>query len=112
VLGSALGMLRSQSRAMHDGVDESGVLQNLRFGADLLGQEIRTAGSNVLDPQPSVVYASAMSFAFNADYVSNLPGDISAIYIDPDAPSGQVSALTAAITIPGSSPGFSYPSKT
>jgi hypothetical protein len=53
-----------------------------------------------------VVYAGRVSFAFNADLVSNLPGDISAIYVDPNAPAGQVTAIPTlnALTIPGSAP--------
>ncbi len=89
-----------------------GVLQNMSFGADNLDSQLRTAGSNTVDNQPTVVYASANSFSFNSNYVTNDTTDIFAVYFDPDATTSQVEALKQAnqIVIPGSSPGWTYPS--
>lgn len=112
VLGAAMSFLIAQSKSFRRGSDDMGVLQNMSFGADNLDGQIRTAGANTVDAQPPVVYASANSFSFNADYVANDPADISAVYFDPDAPPAEVEALKQAnqIIIPGSSPNFSYPS--
>jgi len=112
VLGGALSFLTAQQRMFQRGSDAMGVLQNLSFASDNLDSQIRTAGGNAPDAQPPVVYASPNAFAFNADYVANDPGDISAVYIDPDASPTEVEALRASapITIPTSSPAFVYPS--
>jgi len=111
VLGGAMSAIGAQSRGFTKGVEEMGLLQNLRYGVDQMRQEFRAAGGNVLDRQPAVIYAGDDVFSFNADLVSNLAGDISAIYIDPNAPAGQVSALplAQAMVIPGSVPTFTYP---
>lgn len=111
VLTAAMKALSHQTRSFTNGMDEMGVLQNLRYGADQLDQELRMAGANVTDRQPAVVYAGPSTFSFNADMISNLPGDISAVYVDPDAPAGNVSAfpLGSATTVPMSSPAFVYP---
>jgi type II secretory pathway pseudopilin PulG len=109
-IGAALSYLVAQSRAFTRRADEATLGQNLRFGGDLLQQEIRTAGANVLGTQPIIVYGSDNAFAFNSDLVSNVANDISAVYVDVDAPAGQVQSLgTPAMTISGSSPTFAYP---
>jgi len=111
VLAGALGALRSQSRGFDRGSDDLSALQNMRFAADLLQQELQTAGTNLAANQAPLIYAGADAVAFNADYVSNVANDPFAAYVDPDAPPGQVTGLTLAnqIPIPGSSPAFSYP---
>ncbi|MEO7986472.1 MAG: prepilin-type N-terminal cleavage/methylation domain-containing protein [Gemmatimonadales bacterium] len=112
VLGGAMGFLIAQSRTFRRGSDDMGVLQNMSFGADNLDGQIRTAGANTVDAQPPVVYASANSFSFSADYVANDATDITAVYYDPDAAAAEVEALKQAnqIVIPESSPNFNYPS--
>lgn len=111
ILGGALSFLTAQQRMFQKGSDAMGVLQNLSYGSDNLYAQIRTAGGNTPDQQPPVVYAGANTFTFNADYISNDAADISAVYVDPDAPAAQVEALrnTEQITIPLSSPAFVYP---
>ncbi len=111
VIGGAMAAIGTQSRGFNKGTEEMGILQNLRYGVQQMGLEFGTAGANVPDRQPPLVYASNQAFSFNADFVSNLAGDISAVYIDPSAPAGQVSALplAQAMVIPGSAPGFTYP---
>lgn len=110
-LAAIMKALGSQSGGFRRGEDEMSILQNLRYGVDALEQEIRLAGANSASTQPTVVYAGSSALAINADIVSNTPGDISAVYIDPDAPDGEVSAwaLASATTVPGSSPSFTYP---
>jgi prepilin-type N-terminal cleavage/methylation domain-containing protein len=109
VLGGALSVFRSQSRGFSKGSDRMTVLQNVRFATGILESDIRTAGSGVPDIQPFLVYADKDVLAFNSNYTSNVQSDVAAVYYDPDAPAGSVSALTkgTAITIPNSS--FSYP---
>jgi type II secretory pathway pseudopilin PulG len=111
VLASALGALRSQTRGFDRGSDEMSLLQNMRFAADLMEQEIRAAGNNLATSQPPVVYAGVNAVAFNADLISNTPGDLFAVFVDPDASAAEVGgfALAAAQNIPQSSPAFSYP---
>lgn len=111
VLGSALGALRSQTRGFDRGADEMSVLQNMRFAADLLEQEIRAAGNNLAPSQPPVVYAGVNSVAINADLISNTPGDLFAVYVDPDASAAEVTGFLLANqqNIPQSSPAFNYP---
>jgi len=111
VLGGVMQAINSQSRSFRRTGDEVGILQNLRYGVDQIDQDLRIAGANVPSRQPILVYAGPNSVAINADIVSNIAGDISAVYIDVDAPVGEVSAwaLSAATTIPGSSPSFTYP---
>jgi type IV pilus assembly protein PilW len=55
VLGTTMGALQSQARAFQRGAGETAVLQNLRFGSELVDQDVRTAGANVPDAQPSIV---------------------------------------------------------
>ncbi|MGQ0703302.1 MAG: prepilin-type N-terminal cleavage/methylation domain-containing protein [Gemmatimonadales bacterium] len=109
VLAGVMQAIGGQSKGFRRGGDELGVLQNLRYGIDQLEQDLRNAGANTQTRQPIVVYGGPNSFAFNADIVSNLAADISAVYIDVDAPAGEVTAWTqaTATTIPGST--FTYP---
>jgi prepilin-type N-terminal cleavage/methylation domain-containing protein len=109
VMAGALGFIRGETRGLMRGTDRMNALQNLQYAADLLQDEIRVAGAGALDQQPFIVYAGPNAFAFNADYTSNVQGDVSAVYIDPDAPTGSVTALTpgSRITIPGTA--FGYP---
>ena len=111
VLASALGALRSQTRGFDRGADEMSVLQNMRFAADLMEQEIRAAGNNLAPNQPPVVYAGVNSVAINADLISNTPGDLFAVYVDPDASAAEVTGFPLANqqNIPQSSPAFNYP---
>jgi prepilin-type N-terminal cleavage/methylation domain-containing protein len=103
VLASALTFLGRQGSAFRLGSERMDVLQNLRFAATTLSNDLRTAGSNVPDQQPQLVYAGASIIAFNADYSTNVANDAWAVYHDPDAPTGAVTALRAAqkITLPG-----------
>ena len=111
VLASALGALRSQTRGFDRGADEMSVLQNMRFAADLMEQEIRAAGNNLAPNQPPVVYAGVNSVAINADLISNTPGDLFAVYVDPDASAAEVTGFLLANqqNIPQSLPAFNYP---
>jgi hypothetical protein len=87
-------------------------VQNARFGHDILRQELRAAGTNVVDAQPLIVYADDSVFAFNADLLTNLVDSglfTGAIYVDPYASDAEASAATTSspFVIPNSS--FAYP---
>lgn len=109
VMAGALTFIRSETRGLMRGTDRMNALQNLQYAADLIQDEVRVAGTGVLDRQPFIVYAGPDVIAFNADYASNVPGDVSAVYVDPDAPGGGVTALGpgSRLTIPGTT--FGYP---
>jgi prepilin-type N-terminal cleavage/methylation domain-containing protein len=113
VMAGALSFLRAQSSGFRKGDEEMSTLLNLSYGADHLHAQLRTTGARTLDRQPPIVYASANTFSFNADYVSNDATDISAVYVDPDAPAEETVGLRLAdqIPIPGSAPVFAYPAQ-
>jgi prepilin-type N-terminal cleavage/methylation domain-containing protein len=112
VMAGALSFLTAQSRGFRQGDEQMSTLLNLSYGADQLQSQLRTAGASTVPRQPLVVYAGPNTFSFNADYVSNDAADISAVYIDPDAPDEETVALQAVdqMQIPGSDPAFLYPS--
>ena len=111
VMVGAMSFLTAQSRGFRRGDQDMSTLLNLSYGADHLHAHMRTAGANVAFRQPLLVYASSNAFSFNADYASNDAGDISAVYVDPDASPEETEALRLAdqISIPGSLPAFLYP---
>ncbi len=93
VLGGAMSFLRYQSRGFRIGSDRAALIQNLRYAADFMAQDLRTAGANVPDEQPVIIYAGEKTISFNADYATLLSGDPFAVYYDPDAPLGATTAL-------------------
>jgi prepilin-type N-terminal cleavage/methylation domain-containing protein len=107
IITGALGFMSAQSGAFRSGVDRVTALASLRFSIQTLELDIRTLGTGVPTGQPPLVYAGSDVIAFHADYVSNLPGDLTAVYVDPDAPPGQVSAPNPFFTLPETS--FTYP---
>lgn len=109
VLGG-LSVFSSQTQAFNDGSERTLSLVNLRYTVRTLEQDLRTLGTNVVSGQPQFVYAGRDVVAFNADYTSNVLNDISAVFIDVDAPDGQVSALATPTTLPGTA--FQYPDTT
>ncbi len=112
IMSAAFGFLLAQGKGFRTLATKSASIQNGRFGRDIMRQELRTAGTNVMDNQPIVVYANDSVFAFNSDLTSNDADSArftGAVYVDPYATAAEVSAisLSNAITIPGSS--FTYP---
>ena len=112
IMSAAFGFLLAQSKGFRAMADKSISVQNGRFGRDIMRQELRTAGTNVLDNQPIVVYANDSLFAFNSDLTTSNADSArftGAVYVDPYATSAEVGAITVsnAITIPGSA--FTYP---
>jgi prepilin-type N-terminal cleavage/methylation domain-containing protein len=109
VLAGALAFLRAQGRAFSLGSQRVAMLQNGRFAVDLLEKDLRTAGAGAPDIQPSLIYLGSSVLAFNANYLTNTPGDVFAVYYNPDAATGSTMAMTKAerTTLPLTS--FAYP---
>ncbi len=112
IMSAAFGFLLAQSKGFRKLATKSAQIQNGRFGRDIMRQELRTAGTNVTDEQPIVVYAGDSVFAFNADLTTNDADSArftGAVYVDENATSAEVQAMSlgSAITLPGTS--FMYP---
>lgn len=111
VMAGALGVMRSESEALREGVNRLEVIQNLRFGANAVDKDLKTTGAHVPKVQPKLVYADEDVVAFNADFVTNVANAEEAVYYDPDAPNAEVQALVEddKITVPNG--GFQYPDR-
>lgn len=111
VLAGTMNFFMGQSRTFRKATTDMVLLQNARFATDLLNEHFRSVGANLTVGQPSVIYADKNTFAFNADYATNIAGDINAIYYEPKAPTNQIQSLlkAGAFTIPNSAPALSYP---
>jgi hypothetical protein len=96
-----------QHKAFLKGSDRLMTLQNLRYAYQTLEIDLTTLGSNVPAEQPAMVLADVDVIAFTGDYTSNLANDVSAVYIDSDAPNGLVQAPRVTINMPNSS--FAWP---
>jgi prepilin-type N-terminal cleavage/methylation domain-containing protein len=102
VLAGALAFLRAQGRSFSLGSQRVAMLQNARFAFDELEKDLRTAGAGAPDIQPPLIYLAGSVVAFNANYLTNTPGDVFAVYYNPDAPNGSTDAVGLAqrFTIP------------
>ena len=111
VLAGTMNFFMGQSKTFRKATTDMVLLQNARFATDLLNEHFRSVGANLTVGQPSVIYADKNTFAFNADYATNVQGDINAIYYEPKAPTNQIESLlmAQAFTIPNSTPALSYP---
>lgn len=83
--------------------------QNAQFSLATLDREIRVAGIGVVDAQPILVQAHPRAITFNADLVSRVANDPSAVYIDSDADSSSTLAfpLSERLALPQN--GRAYP---
>ncbi|HJQ64840.1 MAG TPA: prepilin-type N-terminal cleavage/methylation domain-containing protein, partial [Gemmatimonadales bacterium] len=93
VLAGALAFLRAQGRSFTLGSQRVAMLQNARFAFDELDKDLRTAGAGAPDIQPQLIYVAGSVVAFNANYLTNTPGDVFAVYYNPDAPNGSTDAV-------------------
>lgn len=109
---SVLSFVRQQEMAFGFGTGRMSALQTYRFAADILERNVRTAGTGTVPGQPFLVYADSLTLAFNADYASNDPADVFAVYRDVAASDREVGSLTRARrhTLPQTS--FAYPDST
>lgn len=111
VLAGTMNFFMGQSRTFRKATTDMALLQNARYATDLLNEHFRAVGANLTVGQPAVIYLDKNVFSFNADYATNVAGDIDAIYYEPKAPTNETQALlkAQAFTIPMSSPALSYP---
>jgi prepilin-type N-terminal cleavage/methylation domain-containing protein len=93
VLAGALAFLKAQGRSFSLGSQRVAMLQNSRFALDELEKDLRTAGAGSPDIQPDLIYLGPSVIAFNANYLTNTPGDVFAVYYNPDAPNGSTDAV-------------------
>jgi len=109
VMAGALAFLRAQGSSFSLGTQRVAMYQNTRYALNEMEKDLRTAGAGTADNQPQLIYAGTNVVAFNANYWTNTPGDVFAVYYNPDAPDSAVQALksTQRITIPLTS--FGYP---
>jgi prepilin-type N-terminal cleavage/methylation domain-containing protein len=102
VLAGALAFLKAQGRSFSLGSQRVAMLQNSRFALDELEKDLRTAGAGSPAIQPDLIYLGPSVVAFNANYLTNTPGDVFAVYYNPDAPTGSTDAVrkSGQFTIP------------
>jgi prepilin-type N-terminal cleavage/methylation domain-containing protein len=109
VMAGALAFLRAQGRSFTLANQRVGMFQNARYALNEMEKDMRTAGAAAPDIQPQLIYVGANVAAFNANYWTDVPNDPKAVYYNPDAAAGTVTAMGKAdrITIPLTS--FAYP---
>ena len=109
VMAGALGFLKAQGRSFSLGTERVAMYQNTRYALNEMEKDLRTAGAGVADNQPQMIYVGTNVVAFNANYWTNTPGDVFAVYYNSDAPDSAVQALKQSqkMTIPLTS--FGYP---
>ena len=100
IVSGALGFLSVQNRAFNLGADRMSALQEMRYGVHSLYQDLRTLGTNIVPWQPALVYADEDVVVFSADYTSNAANDFSAVFVDVNAPDGEVAAPTSSFQVP------------
>ncbi len=100
VVTAAMAFAAKQNMVFQTALLRLNGLRNLRYAITTLDQDLQTLGTNVPATQPSLVYGGDDVVTFSADYASNVANDPFAVYHDPDAPTGQVSAPAAPFAIP------------
>lgn len=102
VVSTSVAFMAKQNTAFQDAVNRLVALRNLRYAITTLSQDLETLGTNVPDIQPTLFYADDDVIAFSSDYATNVADDPFAVFHDPDAPSGQVTAPAVGFSIPNS----------
>ena len=107
-----LQVISREIHAFNNGSAQADAAQHLRFSMTVLERHVSSVGAGVPEIQPQFVYGDSMLIAFNADWMSNLAGDVNAVNVDTMAPNLWVTSLTKArrFTLPGTS--FAYPDTT
>lgn len=107
IVGVLSALVRENS-AFQDSTRRLVALRNANYAFSRVEQDLRTAGINLPAGQPELVYMDSDVVAFTADNVTNLSDDPFAVYVDTDAPNGQVRLPTNPVSIPNSG-GFQFP---
>jgi len=112
LIGLSTQLFRRQSAMVSTQTGRLDAQANSRYAVSMLDRELRMAGAGVVDAQPLLVEAGPLAITFNADLVSLDTGDLTAVYINPDADSAGVDVLrnSQKITLPGTS--ILYPDST
>ena len=102
VVQVAVGFLAQQGRIFSRGTLAMAAAQNARYATNALEKDVRTMGAGVPAQQPQLVYAGPDVLSFNADYATDDPADVFAVYLERDAPPSQLQAATPStrFTIP------------
>lgn len=103
-----LSALQSETTAFRESTRRLVALRNANYAFTRLEQDLRTAGINLPFGQPELVYLGPDVVAFTSDNVSNLSNDPFAVFVNVDAPNGQVRLASSAVSIPNSG-GFQFP---
>ena len=85
VLGASTEFFRRQGTVVAQASGRLEAQQTAQFTLSLLDRELRLAGIGVADMQPTVVQAGGRAVTFNANLVSAMADDPSAVYVDRDA---------------------------
>ena len=72
VMGSAVALLRSQTRGFAQGADRTDLYQNGRYIVTTLERIIRTEGAGVAGTQPMIVYADGNTVIFERRFRGTL----------------------------------------
>lgn len=112
ILSVATNSFRKQSGLIAAQSGRLEAQQTVQFTLSELDRELRLAGVGVADMQPIVIQADSLSVTFNADLVSTVPNDPSAVYYDAYANPEMTTVWRSAEkrTLPRS--GFYYPDST
>jgi prepilin-type N-terminal cleavage/methylation domain-containing protein len=109
VLAGTMNFFMGQSRTFRKATTDMVLLQNARFATDLLNQHFRSVGANLTVGQPAVVYLDQNTFAFDADYSTNVAGDLDAVYFEPNAPVAETRILMKAQAVPLLNTSLTFP---
>lgn len=93
IMSMATRYFMQQTRMLSNQSGRLEAQQNAQFSLATLDREIRVAGIGVVDAQPILVQAEPRAITFNADLVSRVTGDPSAVYIDADVDSASTLAF-------------------
>lgn len=110
VMGSAVALLRSQTRTFALGGAKADMFQNGRYVVSTVERMVRTLGAGVAGAQPMIVYGDNTVLAFNADYAETDTSSMRwAVYFNPDQDTLAAVAWDSAnaTVIPNSS--YTYP---
>jgi prepilin-type N-terminal cleavage/methylation domain-containing protein len=112
IMGSAVALLRSQTRAFALGGAKADMFQNGRYVVTTVERMVRTLGAGVAGAQPMIVYGNNDVMAFNADYAETDTTSMRwAVYFNPDQDTLAAVAWDSANAgvIPNSS--YTYPTQ-
>jgi type II secretory pathway pseudopilin PulG len=93
IMSMATRYFMQQTRMLSNQSGRLEAQQNAQFSLATLDREIRVAGIGVVDAQPILVWADPRAITFNADLVTRITGDPSAVYVDPDVDSSSTLAF-------------------